>query len=172
MQSQKGLKYFLSEPTLLKSSPSLTQTGGLLRKAQAHLEKFETMAPKRNVTGLQRVGGEWVHYSLCFASLLANWSEVEASQCPQPWLDDTAPLHALRRMAIMADAAAVRVLLSLEGSDATKNQQILDRNGQDVAATRAREAAQSAAAYLAENPPAPPEIRQPRVVSDSSEDES
>ena len=72
----------------------------------------------------------------------------------------------------MADAAAVRVLLSLEGSDATKNQQIIDRNGQDVAATTAMEAAQSAAAYLAENPPAPPEIRQPRVVSDSSQDES
>ena len=75
-------------------------------------------------------------------------------------------------MAILADAAAVRVLLSLEGSGATKNQQILDRNGQDVAATRAMEAAQSAAAYLTKNPPAPPEIRQPRVVSDSSEDES
>ena len=72
----------------------------------------------------------------------------------------------------MADAAAVRVLLSLEGSDATKNQQILDKVGQDAVATRAMEAAQSAAAYLADNPPAPPEIRQPRVVSDSSEDES
>ena len=131
------------------------------------------MAPKRAVTGLKRVGAEWVHYSLCFASLPANWSEVEASQCPHPWLDDNAPLHALRRMAILADAAAVRLLLSLEGSDATKNQQILDRNGQDVAATRAMEAAQSAAAYLAENPPEPQEARQPRVFSDSnSEDES
>jgi len=130
------------------------------------------MAPKRIVTGLQRVGGERVHYSLCFASLPANWAEMEASHCPQPWLEGTATLHALRRMAILADAAAVRLLLSLEGSDATKNQQILDRNGQDVAATRAMEAAQSAAAYLAENPPEPQEHKQARVVSDSSEDES
>ena len=130
------------------------------------------MAPKRSVTGLQRVGGEWINYTLVFDSLPANWSEMEASQCPQPWLDGAAPLHALRRTAILADAAAVRLLLSLEGSDATKNQQILDRNGKDGAASRAMEAAQSAAAYLTKAPPAPQEPRQPRVVSDSSEDES
>ena len=72
----------------------------------------------------------------------------------------------------MADAGSVRLLVSLEGSDATKNQQILDKVGQDAVATRAMEAAQTAAAYLIENPPEPQEPKQPRVVSDSSEDES
>ncbi len=45
--------------------------------------------------------------TLTFAALPDDWSEIEASQTPEPWLDNRPHLHALRRMAIMADAAAV-----------------------------------------------------------------
>ena len=73
-------------------------------------------------------------------------------------------------MAILADAAAVILLLSLNSSDVTKNQQILDRK-QDMAANRAIAAAQSAAAYLTENPRELQNPRRSHIVSDSSEDD-
>ena len=107
------------------------------RQSQAH----------RRVTGLQRIGTEWVSYTLNFAELPSDWAEIEASQHPEPWLNNNPNLHALRRMAILADAGAVRLLLSLRGQDREKERQILDRAG-DKAADRAIEAARSALAYL------------------------
>ncbi len=94
------------------------------------------------------MNGEWVSYTLNFAALPTDWAEIEACQHPEPWLDNRPNLHALRRMAIMADAGAVRLLLGLHGSDAAKEQQILERAGQDKAADRATKAAQSALAYI------------------------
>jgi hypothetical protein len=113
------------------------------------------MAPKRQVTGLQRVGGEWVSYTLNFAALPPDWAEIEASQHPEPWLDSNPNLYALRRMAIMADAGAVRFLLSLCGQDREKEAEILAQAKQNKVAQRATEAARTALAYLACNPPQP-----------------
>ena len=124
------------------------------------------MPPKRNVTGLQRVNGEWISYTLNFASLPPDWAEIEASQRPEPWLDSNANLHALRRMAIMADAGAVRLLLGLQGSDAAKEKQIIERAGQDKAAYRTTKAAQSALAYLTCNPPDTTSRRQEATHAD------
>ena len=107
------------------------------------------MAPKRNqVPGLQRVNGEWVSYTLNFAALPTDWAEIEASQRPEPWLDSNPNLHALRRMSVLADCGAVRLLLSLTGSDTAKEQQIHQLVAQDTAAARATNAAQSALAYI------------------------
>ena len=111
------------------------------------------MAPKKNITGLHRVNGEWISNTLTFAALPAEWSEIEASQAPDPWLDINPHLHALRRMAIMADAGAVKLLLSLEGQDHAKQEQILARVGSDSAATRVDKAVQIALAYLTVCPP-------------------
>ena len=134
------------------------------------------MPPKRHVTGLQRVGGEWVSYTLTFSALPPDWAEIEASQRPEPWLDSNPHLHALRRMAIMADAGAVRLLIALHGSDAAKEKQLLERAGQDKAADRATRAAQSALAYLTCNPPQHTTHRQEPIHADdpdsSSEPES
>ena len=135
------------------------------------------MAPKkRQVTGLQRVDGEWVSYTLNFATLPPDWAEIEASQRPEPWLGGRPNLHALRRMAIMADAGAVRFLLSLRGQDREKEEQILAQAGHDKAAQRAIEAARSAIAYLTCNPPQPATRKQeePSRVDDpySSDDGS
>ena len=94
------------------------------------------------------MNGEWISYALNFAQLPLDWAEIEASQHPEPWLGNRSNLHALRRMAILSDAGAVRSLLGLHGSDAAKEQQILERAGQDKAADRATKAAQSALAYL------------------------
>jgi len=105
------------------------------------------MAPKRSVTGLQRLNGEWVSNTLNFAELPSDWAEIEASQYAEPWLGRNPSLYALRRMAIMADSGAVRLLLSLHGRDKEKEQQILE--SQDNAAHRANEAARTALAYLA-----------------------
>lgn len=114
------------------------------------------MAPKRQVTGLQRVGGEWVSNTLNFRALPPDWGEIEASQRPEPWLDSHPNLHALRRMAIMADAGAVKLLLSLRGRDREKEEQVLAQaQRQNKAAQRATEAARTALAYLACNPPQP-----------------
>ena len=130
------------------------------------------MPSKRQVTGLQRVGVEWVSNTLNFAELPADWAEIEASQHPEPWLDSCPHLHALRRMAIMADAGAVRLLLSLEGQDRAKEQQIIDRAG-DKTADRAIKAAQSALAYLTVRPPQPPSATShPPPPSESSDDEA
>jgi hypothetical protein len=109
------------------------------------------MPPKRQVTGLQRVGSEWVSYSLVFTALPADWSEIEASDQPDAWLDSTPHLHALRRMAILADPGAVRLLLSLKGQDMAKEQQILALVG-DKAAASVIEAVRSALACLACTP--------------------
>ena len=76
-----------------------------------------------------------------------DWSEIEASQQPDAWLDTKHNLHALRRMAIMADAGAVRLLLSLKGQDRAKEQQILALVG-DKTTDRVIEAVRSALAYL------------------------
>ena len=132
--------------------------------------KKHAMAPKRHVTGLQRVNGEWVSNTLNFAKLPADWAEIEASQHPEPWLDSCPHLHALRRMAIMADAGAVRLLLSLEGQDRAKEQQIIDRAG-DKTADRAIKAAQSAMAYLTVRPPPPSATGHP-PPPESSDDEA
>ena len=110
------------------------------------------MAPKK-IAGLHRVKGEWVSEALTFAALPAEWSEIEASQTPEPWLDNKPHLHALRRMAIMADAGAVKLLLSLEGQDRAKQEQILARVGVDSAATRVDKAVYAARAYLTFCPP-------------------
>ena len=110
------------------------------------------MPPKRQVAGLQRVGNEWVSYTLNFAALPADWAEIEASQNPEPWLGGCPNLHALRRMSILAHAGAVRLLLSLEGQDRAKENQILTSTG-DKAADQAIQAARSALAYLTVRPP-------------------
>ena len=99
------------------------------------------------------MNGEWISNTLTFAALPAEWSEIEASQAPEPWLDCNPHLHALRRMAIMADAGAVKLLLSLEGQDHAKQEQILTRVGSDSAATRVDKAVQIAQAYLTVCPP-------------------
>ena len=111
------------------------------------------MAPKKKIAGLQRVNGEWVSDTLTFAALPAEWSEIEARQTPEPWLDNKPHLHALRRMAIMADAGAVKLLLSLEGQDRAKQEQILARVGSDSAATRVDKAVHAARAYWTVCPP-------------------
>ena len=131
------------------------------------------MPPKRSVTGLQRVGCEWVSYTLNFQALPPDWSEIEASQHSDPWLDAHPNLHALRRMAIMADAGAVRLLLALNGTDIAKEHQILSRAHQDDAADRVIKAAQSALACLTVNPPKPQEtLPKPPTDFNSSEDAS
>ena len=113
------------------------------------------MPPKRQVTGLHRIGTEWVSYTLNFVELPAGWADIEASQHAEPWLDSNPNLHVLRRMAIMADAGAVRLLLSLRGQDREKEEQILAQAGHDKVAQRATEAARTALAYLTCNPPQP-----------------
>ena len=110
------------------------------------------MAPKKEkkqISGLQRVRGEWVSATLNFTTLPVDWSEIEARQTPEPWLDRAPHLHALRRMAIMADAGAVKLLLSLEdGQDVVKQQQILAMTGHDGTADRVDEAVRVALAFL------------------------
>jgi len=115
------------------------------------------MAPKRQPTGLQRIGCEWINYTLSFAPLPEDWPAAEAARNPAPWLDDSPNLHALRRLAIMADASAARLLLSLRGSDRDKEGQLraLVEQGSDKAAAAASRAVAVARAHLAENPPAP-----------------
>ena len=115
------------------------------------------MPPKRQLTGLQRVGCEWVNYTLSFAALPEDWPALEAAINPAPWLDASPHLHALRRLAIMADAPAARLLLSLRGSDREKEGQLraLVEQGSDKAAVATSRAVAVARTYLAENPPAP-----------------
>ena len=112
------------------------------------------MAPKKKqIAGLQRVNGEWVSDTLNFAAIPADWSEIEASQTPEPWLDKRAHIHALRRMAIMADAGAVKLLLSLEGQDRAKQDQILAMVGRNKTADRVDKAVHAAQAFLTICPP-------------------
>ena len=114
------------------------------------------MAPKKRqktISGLKRVNGEWVSDALNFAALPADWSEIEAGQTPEPWLDKMVHLHALRRMAIMADAGAVKLLLSLEGQDRAKQEQILAMVGRDKTADRVDKAVHAAQVFLTICPP-------------------
>ena len=113
------------------------------------------MAPKKKqIAGLQRVNEEWVSDTLDFAAIPADWSEIEASQTPEPWLDKRAHIHALRRMAIMADAGAVKLLLSLEGrGDGAKQDQILAQLGRNTTADRVDKAVHAAQAFLTICPP-------------------
>ena len=106
------------------------------------------MAPKHRITGLQRVRGEWISDTLNFVALPSDWSEIEASQQPEPWLACNAHLHALRRMAIMADTGAVKLLLALQGSDASKQAQPLAKMGHNKTADRVGDAVSAAQAYL------------------------
>ena len=82
------------------------------------------MAPKRKIVGLQRLNGEWINDCLVMASLPTDWAEEEAKGFPDPWLDMNPALHALRRLAILADAGAVRLLLSISGEDRNKERLI------------------------------------------------
>ena len=107
----------------------------------------------KQATGLQRIRGEWVSYTLNFKILPPDWSEIEASQHPHPWLDRNPHLYALRRMAIMAEASAIKLLLSLSGPDTDKERQILAKIGQDRVADKTAEAVRVALAYLTVNPP-------------------
>ena len=40
------------------------------------------MPPKSQVTGLHRIGTEWVSYTLNFTALPPNWAEIEAKYTP------------------------------------------------------------------------------------------
>jgi len=113
------------------------------------------MPPKRQPTGLQRVGCEWVNYTLSFAALPEDWAAMEAAANPTYWQDGSPHLHALRRLAIMADAQAARLLLSLRGSDREKEAhlRVLVEQGSDKAAMAVSRAVAVAKAYLAENSP-------------------
>ena len=112
------------------------------------------MAPrKKQIAGLQRINGEWVSDTLNFAAIPADWSEIEASQTPEPWLDKRAHIHALRRMAILADVGAVKLLLSLEGPDGAKQDQILAQLGRNTTADRVDKAVHAAQAFLTVCPP-------------------
>ena len=96
------------------------------------------------------MNGEWVSRTLNFRELPSDWAEIEASQCADPWLGSCPNLHALRRMAILADIGAVRLLQSLRGRDGEKEQQILAQaQARHEAAERAKESARTALAYLA-----------------------
>ena len=110
------------------------------------------MAPKKNKTiaGLQRCGSEWVSWGLGFDQLPADWSAKEALQNPEPWLSEHATLHALRRLAILADQPACILLLSLRGQDFEKKRQLCAEIGKNAAATRADAAVKSARASLAQ----------------------
>ena len=115
------------------------------------------MAPKTKKAchGLQRVNGEWVNDALVFGALPADWSAQEAAVKPEPWVSSCALLHALRRLAILADPAACKLLLSLQGQDIAKEQQIRAKVGTDPAATRASEAIRVAQTRASPEEPAP-----------------
>ncbi len=110
------------------------------------------MPHKRKATGLHRVDGEWVNYTLSFTALPKDWPAQEAARNPTPWLNNAPLLHAMRRLAVMADVAASRRLLSLRGQDVEKEQQLRALVEQaDKAAMAASRAVQVARAYLTTN---------------------
>ena len=119
------------------------------------------MGPKHKKAchGLQRVNGEWVNDALVFGALPADWSAQEAAVKPEPWVSSCALLHALRRLAILADPAACKLLLSLQGQDIAKEQQIRAKVGTDPAATRASEAIRVARPRAEEPSPEEPAPR-------------
>jgi hypothetical protein len=108
------------------------------------------MAPKtKRVPGLHRSDcGEWINTALILEALPPDWAVVEASDRPEPWLVANASLHALRRLAIMADTASARLLLKLTGRDFEKEHQIIQAAEDDPAAAKACAAVQSARVYL------------------------
>ena len=75
-----------------------------------------------------------------------DWAEAEVTQQPESWLGKHPHLHALRRMAVLADKGAVKELLSLSGRDAEKEQQI--RTSSTSAANRAKTAVHDALSLL------------------------
>ena len=91
-----------------------------------------------SVPGLVNIRGEWVSKALNFDGLPAYWSEMEASQSPDQWLSPRPHLHALRRMAILADIGAVQWLRSMKGDDDEKNRQIMSAIARGKSATAAR----------------------------------
>jgi chorismate mutase len=110
------------------------------------------MPPKKQLGGLQRINGEWVNNSLSLSTLPPSWATQEAEQTPIPWLCDRPLIHALRRMAIMADVAAVRLLLSLKGCDHEKEEQIKELLGKNKVADRAQDAVQGVRELLKDRP--------------------
>ena len=110
------------------------------------------MAPKRKIIGLQRLQGEWINNCLVMDSRPTDWAEEEARRFPEPWSNQNPALHALRRLAILADAGAVRLLLSISGEDCKKERLIHAAADTDVVAARAVEAARNARAFIAANP--------------------
>ena len=91
--------------------------------------------------GLHLVKGEWVS-RLDLAQLPHGWAEIEAVREPEPWLGSTPHLYALRRMAVLADPGASRLLLSLTGTAVEKEGQI--QASQVDAANRAKTAVSDA----------------------------
>ena len=71
-----------------------------------------------------------------------GWAEAEVTRQPEPWLGAQPHLHALRRMAVLADTGASKLLLSLEGTTAEKEEQI--RTSEADAAKRAKTAVSDA----------------------------
>ena len=133
------------------------------------------MAPKsRKITGLQRLHNEWINDCLVLESLPTDWAEDEARRYPEPWLSPNPSLHALRRLAILADTGAVRLLLSISGEDWKKEQLIHAAVDKDVVAARAVEAAQKARAYIETNPreATPGVVRSPSSSSCDSMNDS
>ena len=133
------------------------------------------MAPKsRKIIGLQRLHNEWINDCLVLESLPTDWAEDEARRFPEPWLNPNPSLHAFRRLAILADTGAVRLLLSISGEDWKKEQLIHAAADKDVVAARAVEAAQNALAYIAANPreATPVVARSPPPPSCDSMDDS
>ena len=132
------------------------------------------MAPKRKFVGLQRLHDEWINNCLVMESLQTDWAEEEARMFPEPWLNQNSSLHALRRLAILADAGAVRLLLSISGQDCKKERLIHAAADTDVVAARAVEAARNARAFIAANPreATPVVARSPPPPSCDSMDDS
>ena len=116
------------------------------------------MPPNKSVGGLQRVNGEWIKDMLTFEPLSDDWAISEASNCPWLWQDERAHLHALRRMAILADSNAIKLLLKLRGSDQAKHQQLRELIGNDPTVDRVNKVVESVQAYMGGNPPSPPPL--------------
>ena len=101
---------------------------------------------KKAVVGLQCLNGEWVNWSSMPTNLPTDWPIQEAVRSSEAWLGQEALLFATRRMAIMADHSACRLLMKIEGQDLAKEAQIAalcEQSAQD-AAERGRKAALAA----------------------------
>jgi hypothetical protein len=76
------------------------------------------------VVGLHRINRERIPTEWDSAAMSTDWAENEAVQSPDPWLSASSQLHALRRMALLGDAKADRLLMTLWGSDADRQRQL------------------------------------------------